>query len=273
MRRLKNMVAVIMMAIAFIGVSSVCVYADSNPMVVIANTNQVSEYESMCSLINHSIWQKVQKWNEDSICFLICEIDKPSVKIEINMQEYNKLAQENKQKVMQIALSEVDNNTKIARIHRTKIYNEICALDETTSNLARQLGDDVQSDFGEGYAVFKPFSGVVGWIFGLITLLMFIIISITFVVDIAYINLPMFQNILTSDNKKPRFVSLEAWSAVMEADSKAGQEYLNPTMLYLGHKSKQFLAVAVCVLYLTSGKIFVIIAQVINYFRGISPAS
>ena len=108
-----------------------------------------------------------------------------------------------------------------------------------------------------------------GWIFGLITLGMFLVLGLTIVVDIAYINLPFIQNALTSDQGKPRFVSLEAWDAVKEADSKAGERYVNPTTLYLKHKTKQYIIVCICILYLASGEIYNLISIMISYFRGL----
>ena len=46
-------------------------------------------------------------------------------------------------------------------------------MDKSTSNLVRQLSNDVDADFAGAYMTFKPFTGVVGWILGLICLSIF----------------------------------------------------------------------------------------------------
>lgn len=191
-----------------------------------------------------------------------------SINIIVDMTQYKSLGAEIQQRVMQIALEDI-YNSDVSRSNRNKIYNDLCSFDETTSSLVRQLSNDVRADFVSAYASFKPFSSWFGWLFGCIALGMFITLGLSIIVDISYINLPFIQVFLTKDaGKKPKLVSVEAWSAVMESDSKSGSEYVSPNGVYLRHKIKQYVMVIICLLYLTSGRIFELVATAMDYFRG-----
>jgi hypothetical protein len=192
------------------------------------------------------------------------------VNIKINMQLYKNLKQSAKQDVMQYALSGIYNST-ISRTNKNKIYNELCALDTSTSSLVRQLSDDVNADFNGAYKYFRPFSGPIGIILGLFSVAIFGLLAITIVVDIAFMTIPFIQTWLwTESEEKAKFVSLEAVSAVKESASKVGTpEYKSPINYYFRTKTKQLAAISICLLYLVSGKIYIVLAQIIDYFSGI----
>lgn len=187
-----------------------------------------------------------------------------------NAVYYNKLEQLEKQETMSIILSNIDNSS-LSQMGKTKVYNFISNSDKTTSNLVRQLSDDVKADYASAYASFKPFTGVIGWILGCLVLLIFVILGITITVDIAYIVIPIFQNFVSSQNEgqKPKYVSAEAWNAVKTAEQSIGNNYKEPLSTYLGTKTKQFLAIGLCLLYLVSGQIYNVIATIIDSFQGI----
>ena len=235
-----------------------------------APDRDIREVDTLCKNVNDRIFERTK--NSDVSSFFVNASADGDLVIEIKMSKYRSdlVSQETRQDVMQIALEEVQSSS-ISRANRNKIYNELCALDETTSNLVRQLSEDVQSDFVGAYSTFRPFSGFFGWALGVLALGMFMTLGLTIVLDLTYINLPFMQLILhgTKDNEKPRLVSLEAYSAVREADSKAGEAYVSPNGIYLKHKGKQLVMVSVCILYLTSGRLYELVATCIDYFRGI----
>lgn len=201
--------------------------------------------------------------------FLIYSYDSSSkvVNITLNMNEYNKLSSKNKQAVMQYALDGI-YNSQISKTNRNKLYNALCKQDETTSSLVRQLSSDVTADFGHAYEYFKPFSSPLGILLGIIAFIIFIMLGLTMLIDIAYITLPLIQEWLTKTDGTARFVSLEAANAVKEQASKSGTEYVNPMGIYLKSKSKQYIAIFICLLYLLSGKIYTLLANFMDYFSG-----
>ena len=169
---------------------------------------------------------------------------------------------------MQVALDTI-YNSNVSKTNRNKIYNALCKQDEPTSALVRQLSEDVNADFAGAYKYFKPFSGPLGVVLGLLTLAIFVILGLTLVIDIAFITLPFVQSCLLNNDGKAKFVSIEAVNAVKEQESKSGSEYVNPIGIYLKSKTKQYIAIFICILYLMSGKIFSLLARFMDYFSGI----
>lgn len=252
---------------------SLVVQAATNPAITITNVaagdmnSSGGKIAEACASINEQL--KSKGWDPDK--FLECSFDanSQSCTIRINMTRYNKFSNEGKQQTMQIALDGI-YNSDISRTYKNKIYNELCALDETTAALVRELSTDVRADFAKAYSWFKPFSGWVGWILGVISLFMFMLLGLTMVWDIAYITLPIMQLWLTKEAKNKAIgVSYEAYHAVKEQQSKAGTEYVSPMMVYLKSKTTQFIAIFICLLYLVSGKLYVLLANIMDYFSGI----
>lgn len=193
------------------------------------------------------------------------------INIEVNMVDYRQLKEKEKQKVMQQAISIITSKeTTVSRMTKNKIYNNLCDLDVSTSSLVRQLSDDVNADFSEAYALFfKPWSGGLGIFLGVLSLAMFIFLGIMIALDLAYIVLPFVQiffNDLGYKRNRPMFVSIEAVNAVKEAETKAGQGYTNPVGVYFHSKTKQLIAISLCLVYLVSGEIYDLIGAVIDYF-------
>lgn len=190
--------------------------------------------------------------------------------IEVAMSKYKELPAKDKQKVMTIALDTI-NNSQISKMNKTKLYNKVAELDESVSSLVRQLSDDVKADFASGYNMFKPFSGALGTILGVLCLAIFIMLGLTIIIDIAFITLPFLQIALTDrieQKKKVSIVSNEAVKAVEAAHNSSGTEYINPMGYYLKHKVKQLIALGICLLYLVSGKIYYLMAEIIDLFQG-----
>lgn len=247
-------------------------FATTNPAITITNVVAGDASASggkifeMCSNVNDKLTE--HGWSTE---FLICKFDsnQQSCTVTVNMSRYKQLESKLKQETMQVALDGI-YNSDISRTAKNKLYNELCALDETTAALVRQLSNDVTADFAKAYAWFKPFSGVLGWILGIVSLGMFTLLGLTVVFDIAYITIPGVQWFLTkSDGSGAKLVSVEAFSAVKEQQSKAGEQYVSPMGIYLKMKIKQFIAIFICLLYLVSGKLYVLLANMMDYFRGI----
>lgn len=193
-----------------------------------------------------------------------------TISIYVDMSSYKDLGQAMKQAVMQAALETIANSS-VSSTNRNKIYNFVANEDTSVSSLVRQLSNDVTADFAGAYGSFKPFSGVVGWVLGILSLGIFVLLGITVVLDLAYINIPIIQVWLTSSKDgKAKFISSEAQKAVQESESKSNSG-ANAGVLYFKLKSKQLIALGVCLLYLVSGKLYVLIAIIIDYFNGILP--
>lgn len=250
----------------------------SNPVISISNPpNQDANTSGgaiadLCLTINNNIHARgIMKSNVAAVAdtdFVTYSFSSNVANITINMTEYNKLGNKAKQDLMQVAL-DTTYNSNVSKTNRNKIYNALCKQDEPTSALVRQLSEDVNADFAGAYKYFKPFSGPLGVVLGLLTLVIFVILGLTLVIDIAFITLPFVQSCLLNNDGKAKFVSIEAVNAVKEQESKSGSEYVNPMGIYLKSKTKQYIAIFICILYLMSGKIFSLLARFMDYFSGI----
>lgn len=250
----------------------------SNPVISISNPpNQDANTSGgaiadLCLTINNNIHARgIMKSNVAAVAdtdFVTYSFSSNVANVTINMTEYNKLGNKAKQDLMQVAL-DTTYNSNVSKTNRNKIYNALCKQDEPTSALVRQLSEDVNADFAGAYKYFKPFSGPLGVVLGLLTLAIFVILGLTLVIDIAFITLPFVQSCLLNNDGKAKFVSIEAVNAVKEQESKSGSEYVNPMGIYLKSKTKQYIAIFICILYLMSGKIFSLLARFMDYFSGI----
>lgn len=186
---------------------------------------------------------------------------------------YQKLSYDEKVETMSILLNNLGDESNVSAINRTKIYNFISKNDETTSSLIRQLSSDMKSDYAGAYQYIRPFSGAVGIVLGTLTVIIFSMLSLSIVIDIGYIVIPLFQVWLNKANgqDKPRLISAEAWAAIKEGEGSVngGDGYTSPIGFYFKFKTKQFLILGICILYLTSGKIYDLIASIMNSLNGI----
>lgn len=263
---------IILLGVIFLSLPKV-VYGDANPMISISNVDdkENKEIDKMMEAFKQDM-KKEGFWSaDDDPLFLSKESYANEVyTIKINMSYYNDLGSEKaKQTIMKSALESI-NDSGISRVNKVKIYNYVCDQDKSTSSFVRQLSDDVNADFGEAYMMFKPFSGVIGIILGVLTLGTFIALALHITLDICYITIPGIQLALYNEKtNKAKFISIEAQKAVEFAANSEGTNYVNPMSFYFKHKTKQFIAIGICILYLVSGQIYSLIANIIDAFKGI----
>lgn len=260
------------------GLSPICVMRVSasgiNPVITLVGVSSGDANQSGGKInsaifsINQTLNQK-GLWPGSDFIKYDYEHTSQSVTLTVDMMNYKGLKSSEKQDIMQVVLDGI-YGSDISRTAKNKIYNEICALDESTSALVRELSDNVQADFAGAWAWVKPFSGPLGILLGVIALGMFILLGLTLVVDISYITIPGVQLGLGAVNPdKPFLVSYDAVSAVKEQESKAGKEYVSPIGVYMKRKVGQLIMVFICLLYLASGQIYTLLGNMMDYFSGL----
>lgn len=195
-----------------------------------------------------------------------------AITIWFNTDKYNELPQKTKTETLQTCYV-VLNSSSISSANKTRFYNFIEKNDATTAALAKSLSSDMKADYYSAYFDwFRPFTGIIGTMLGLLTICIFVLLSITIVWDIAYITLPGMQVFVNSiEEKKSVFgmltaVSKEAKQAVKDGYDKNDQ---SPLSLYFGLKFKQFIVLSVCILYLVSGQIYDLLGKVMDLFIGL----
>lgn len=245
---------------------------DANPQITISqitkNSADKQRIEDLVRVINEEVAVKC-----DLSDVLQCTADDENLTVVFDMSNYRHLEQQEKQKIMSIILNNIQDS-RVSASNRTKLYNFISDSDTAVSSLVRQLSNDVTADFATAYSYFKPFSGWLGTALGCFALAIFVLLALSIVVDIAYLTLPLVQWGLSrsTESSKPHLISQEAWSAVKEAESKAGQMDRSPLGVYFKLKVKEYIVLGVCLLYLISGQIYVLVAYIVDYFQGLLPS-
>lgn len=270
MKHLKHFFAICFLFCLMVS-NTIIVSADAtNPVIYVVSPPQEDASVGggaifdACNSINETLITK----RHLKVNFLEPVYDGNTCDITVDINSYNKLANSEQQKIMQIALDGIANSN-ISRVTKIKIYNNLCEVDVTTASLVRQLGNDISVNIVGAHKYYLRIEWLVKFILTIAVVVIPLGLSFTLVIDISYITVPFIQNWL--DRRKiwgHDIASLEAVSAVKESMSKSGQEYVSPVGIYFKSKRKQFIVLALCLLYIINGEVFSVIAQWVGYFRG-----
>ena len=179
--------------------------------------------------------------------------------------KYNKLEVDDKNTFMETSLSAVSKSGLPAKV-KNSVYNFIASQDTPISNAMKYLQSDANADFVEAKKLFDPWSSVIGTILGVLCVLIFMFTGLSILFDVFYIVIPGIQLIFDrgEENKKPIFISKEAYCSVRDAEKET--EYKNVLSMYLKRRVGLLIIMAICIGYLISGQIFGIIAYLIDAF-------
>lgn len=162
----------------------------------------------------------------------------------------------------------------------TDLYNEMQNYDGMGSQLMASLLSETKPDYATANRIYKPFSGIIGTILGLLSVIVMALLGVTMALDLVYINIPAAQLVLGSEkdgsgsgNGATKFaaklVSAEAQKAV-EATQNDGQngEYKGANGVYFKYRWKGLVLLGICLLYLVQGQIWSFVAWLIDLFSG-----
>ncbi len=192
-----------------------------------------------------------------------------STVVMFNSTLFDELPLTDKKAVMSILLKTVDNADSDGNQSLMQLYKFFEEQDSTTANLVRQLNDNVKADYISAYSILRPFSGGYATLLGVLCLLIFIFLTLSIVIDLAFIVLPMFRNFLTDTlGDHPKFVSKEAVMAVREAESDSLSRK-DATWIYFKGRVKVIVILGFVLLYLVGGKIYDIVGMIIDFIENI----
>lgn len=144
------------------------------------------------------------------------------------------------------------------------------------------LLQNTKPDYVAANRLYEPFSGVVGTILGVVSIVLMAALGVTMALDLAYITIPAFQMALggtneggTGDKSKGigGIISQEAKKAVQAADGGSGGqagsgEYRAAVGIYFKYRWKGLVLLGICLLYLVQGQIYSFVAWFIDLFSG-----
>lgn len=212
------------------------------------------EINSVCMQANNSVGKniKVLTYSKGLVTF--------------SNKTYSKLDIEQKRTFMETALS-ATQETHLGSQQKNKLYNFIADQDSTTSAAIRYLKSDASADFVAAKSWFRPFSGPISTVIGVICLLVFMFMAFSMLFDCAYLCLPAFQALLErgEHNRRPFGVSREAYITMKEI-YKPDMQSRNIMSVYFSKRIPVIIICAICLGYIVSGKIYDIMSFFVDAF-------
>lgn len=150
------------------------------------------------------------------------------------------------------------------------------------SSLLATLMQNTKPDYATANRIYEPFSGTVGTILGVVSVLVMALLGVTMALDIAYITIPAVQLAVNGGNTSGNgenskgiggIISQEAKKAVQAIDGGSGGqggsgEYKAAVGIYFKYRWKGLVLLGICLLYLVQGQIYSFVGWFIDLFSG-----
>lgn len=250
MSKLRRVLVVMLSMLCLLGNVS-WVYADSGRSdvdAIIDVGKNLAAVDKICSVANKSVDLGGKK--------ILVYTGKDGL-LSFSNANYSKLVIEDKQEFMRVALLTTAESGLTAQT-KNKVYNFISNQDNSISSAIKYLQSDASADFASARGWFKVISSPVSKILGFLCVMIFLFLSISIVVDVAYLELPFVQMMLEmgkGKNEKPAFISREAWRSSIDYE-KDTEHYTSVINLYLKRRAPVILFVSLILGYLISGAIY-----------------
>lgn len=249
-----RVMAVVVFLAAILFGNFLTVHADRSDVdAVVTMETGMSEISSVCNQANTKVGKTILVYtSSDGL-------------LTFSNKTYSTLDMQEKRDFMQVALS-ATQETSLGSQQKNKLYNFIAEQDNPTSAAIKYLKSDASADFVEAKAWFRPFSGVIGTVMGLICLVVFLLLGISCLFDLAYLCLPTFQALLEhgEEHKRPFGVSREAWRSMKDVTSD--MKYRNIMSVYFSRRMPVVIVCCICLGYIISGQIYDMLVFIIDAF-------
>ena len=148
------------------------------------------------------------------------------------------------------------------------------------SQLLATLMSETKPDYATANRMYKPFSGVVGTILALLSIIIMSLLGVTMALDLCYITIPAFQLIMGAEKDgagqgggatkfAAKLISTEAQKAVrVSQDVGQNGELKAAVGVYFKYRWKGLVILGICLLYLVQGQIYSFVAWVIDLLSG-----
>jgi hypothetical protein len=207
--------------------------------------------------------------------------------LSFNMDSYNKLDYNQKKKAVEFMLSYVADSNQITfedPADRNRVYNFIRDQGSSVVDALQFLGDDTRADFVTAKDILeeeyidneyvKSPAVIIATVLGIISLIVFIGLSISMVMDISYMAIPVWRGWLDARKSKhkgytrPLFVSYEAYKTMQDVDAGkyADSSYL---LAYFRARAIIMVLIALCLTSMMTGGLLPFITMISQVFYGV----
>lgn len=153
-------------------------------------------------------------------------------------------------------------------------WKQLQQKDGVGSKFLNTILENTKPDFVSANAIWKPFSGPVGVVMGLIAVAMMSFLGIVMVADIAYITLPPVRLFVADDDKgekiaKSKIFSHNALYAVQKAESDSdGGSPKQALGIYFKRSVFMLILLCICLLYLIQGQLYTLVGYILDLVSG-----
>lgn len=181
-----------------------------------------------------------------------------------NSDAYTKQPAKVKQNILGV-LNTTLENSKVTTPDKNRITNWVDSLDTTNAVVVKTFSSNTKTDLVGASQLWLPFTGPVSTILGVITLMLAMLLTLSYVWDLSFINIPFFQAALWSNGQqmthdnKPLFVSQDVVRAFRSTG--ADGSVLNAWFKY---RIKTTILLGICLAYLVSNQIWLAIGWIMD---------
>lgn len=180
---------------------------------------------------------------------------------------YRSLSKEDQRKTMSFALKTIKESQLPSKV-KTKVTNFIADQDRTVADSIQALNSDTSSELSSGYAWFIPFASPFSTVLGVLAIVIFVFLTVSLVVDVAYLTVGIFRQFLENGEGRPKFVSGEAWETAREVDmSLQSGTYKDYLGVYFRKRMSILILTSLVLAYLISGQIYGIFTTLLDVIR------
>lgn len=180
---------------------------------------------------------------------------------------YRSLSKDDQRKTMSFALKTIKESQLPSKV-KTKVTNFIADQDRTVADSIQALNSDTSSELSAGYSWFIPFASPFSTMLGVFAIIIFVFLTVSIVVDVAYLTVGIFRQFLENGEGRPKFVSGEAWETAREVDmSLQSGTYKDYLVVYFRKRMSILIITSFVLAYLISGQIYSVFTALLDVFR------
>lgn len=156
-------------------------------------------------------------------------------------------------------------------------WKELQAVPGAGTKFMSLILQNTKPDYVTANKIYKPFSGVVGTIMGIIAVVGMGLLGIVMVADIFYIAIPPVQMLVADDGTDKKKVKSHIFSndaiyavetAEQSGDAQTGGGKKQALGIYLKRRIPMLILLGICLMYLASGSIYVLVGKILDLVSG-----
>jgi hypothetical protein len=222
--------------------------------------------ESVVDNINRDIRRKLPQGTiPNNWRFL--EFNGGTKQVKLDREKYTGLGVAERKEVMSIALEHLsETNSGMGARDRARLHKFVADQDVQISRVLKSINKDIRPDLAEGIWFVRQFKWVLNPILGVLVMVICAMVSFSIALDFCVMNIPPLMNWLQRKygNKKPPFVSIEAWTSYR--DSVVSTSYVDYTKTYMLRSIPKLIITAFCLAIIITGNILTVAIWLADFF-------